>query len=177
MVLVKMRALVLPVLALVALTGCIDNRSSNVEKEMENIRKGSAAPVEPLPQPQKIEDFVYSAFDVRSPFLAPSLLTMQTQLEQNTGVKPDVNRKKEPLEEYELSQLIYRGKVVAPNGQEYGLVQLPDNYVEKVQVGGYMGKNDGRILEITPTQINLEEIVPDSRSGFTYKKNSLVTPN
>jgi type IV pilus assembly protein PilP len=37
-----------------------------------------------------------------------------------------------------------------------------------------MGKNDGRIAEITPTQINLIEIVPDSRVGYVEKPASLV---
>lgn len=177
MVSLNLKTLVLSVFVITSLTACTSNRMGNAEAQMEEIRKSSAKPVEPLPQPQPIEDFVYSASDVRSPFLAPSLLNMQTQLAQNAGIKPDVNRKKEPLEEYELTQLIYRGKVVAPNGNEYGLVQLPDGFVKEVQVGEYMGKNDGKILEITPTQINLEEIVPDSRSGFTYKKTPLVTPN
>ena len=37
-----------------------------------------------------------------------------------------------------------------------------------------MGKNEGRIAEITPTQINLIEIIPDSRVGYVEKANSIV---
>ena len=32
-----------------------------------------------------------------------------------------------------------------------------------------MVKNDGRIVEITPTQINLVKIIPDSRVGYVEK--------
>ncbi len=158
------------------MTGCAD-RIQQAELEMAEIRNQPSQKIEPPPQPQPVEDFVYSASDLRSPFLPPSLVNLQAQAIENEGIKPDVNRTREPLEEYELTQLIYRGKVVAPNGQEYGLVQLPDGSVRDVRVGEYMGKNDGRILEITPTQINLEEIVPDTRSGYVYKKTPLVTPN
>lgn len=158
------------------LTGCAD-RVSDAEAQMAEVRSGEGQPIEPLPQPEKVEDFVYSANQLRSPFLAPSLLTMQTQADQVEGVKPDVNRPRGVLEEYELSQLIYHGRVIAPNGQEYGLIQLPDGTIRDVKVGEYMGRSDGRVLEITPTQINLEEIVPDARSGFVYKRTPLVTPN
>lgn len=172
----NLKALTIAVAATLLLAGCSDP-AKEAEMRMEQIRQKDAPPIPPLPEPERVEDFVYSAGDLRSPFLAPSLVNMQAQAIENNGVKPDVNRVREPLEEYELSQLIYRGKVVAPNGEEYGLVQLPDGYVRDVKVGEYMGKNDGRILEITPTQINLEEIVPDTRAGFVYKKTPLVTPN
>ena len=92
------------------------------------------------------------------------------------GVRPDINRIKEPLEQYELSQLVFRGVVISPEGQRYALIQRPDGSVASVKVGDYLGLNDGRIVEITPTQVNLIEIVPDSRAGFVEKPQSLVSP-
>lgn len=178
MTIVNLRAFLLSAVAVAILTGCSNDRMSDAEQAMAAIRDEPAPPIEPLPKPQAVEDFVYSAGggDVRSPFLAPSLINMQAKAEEMSGVRPDLTRPHEPLEDYELSELIYRGKVVAPDGKEYGLVQSPSGVVRDVTVGEYMGKNHGRILEITPTQINLEEIVPDSRVGFVYQKNSLVTP-
>ena len=76
-----------------------------------------------------------------------------------------------------MTELVYRGKVIAPNGQQYGLVQTPDGLVRDVQVGDYMGKNYGRIVEITSTQINLIEIVEDTRLGYVEKSANLVSPN
>lgn len=177
MVIFSKKSLFVSALLPLLLSACVSNRMGDAEQKMAEIRAQNAQPISPLPQPEPIEDFTYSASEYRSPFLAPSLISMQTQFEKNAGIKPDVNRKKEALEAYDLSQLIYHGRVVSVDGQEYGLIRLPDGYVKEVQVGEYMGKSDGRILEITPTQINIEEIVPDSRSGFTYKKTALVTPN
>lgn len=159
-----------------SLVACSD-RMGEAERQMANIRSGPAIPIEPLPEPVIIKDFTYSAGDRRSPFVAPSLENLQAQQVQESAVKPDVNRPREPLEEFDLAELVYRGRVTAPDGKEYGLVQLPSGFIEEVSVGEYMGKSDGKILEITPTQINLEEIVPDTRMGFVHKKTSLVTPN
>lgn len=163
-------------LVAVSLSACAD-RISDAEQKMAQIRSEPAKPVPPLPEPVVIQDFTHSAGEFRSPFLAPSLQNMQAQQTQESAVKPDINRVKEALENYDLTELVYRGRVTATDGKIYGLVQLPDGYVQQVQVGEYMGRSDGKILEITPTQINLEEIVPDARVGFVYKKTSLVTPN
>lgn len=161
---------------LVLLSACGD-RIGDAEKKMAAIRNERAPSIEPPPVPQPIEEFEYSANSLRSPFLPQSLLTMQSKAEKIEGVKPDTTRPKQPLENYELAELVYRGRIQAPSGEWYGLVQLPDGMVREVQTGEYMGKNFGRILEITPTQINLEEIIPDSQAMFVYKSNALVTPN
>ncbi|WP_379543241.1 pilus assembly protein PilP [Psychrobacter sp. R86515] len=158
-----------------SIAGCSD-RIGMAEQSMTDIRNQPAQPIEPPPKAELVEDFVYSASSQRSPFLPPSLVSVQGARTSIEGVRPDINRIKEPLEHYELSQLIFRGVVISPEGQRYALVQRPDGSVASVKVGDYLGMNDGRIVEITPTQINLIEIVPDSRAGFVEKPQSLVSP-
>lgn len=161
--------------SVMVLNGCGD-RVAIADQAMADIRNQPAQPVEPPPQPQIIEDFVYSANELRSPFMPPGLMNMQSVPLADTGVRPDLNREKEPLEAFELSQLVFRGMVVSPEGEQHGLVQRPDGSVTSVKVGNHMGLNDGRVVEITPTQINLIEIVPDSRAGFIERPQSLVSP-
>lgn len=146
------------------------------EQAMADIRASTAQPIEPPPKALLVEDFVYSASSLRSPFLPPSLVNVQGPTTAIDGVRPDINRIKEPLEQYEIAQLTFRGMVISPEGQQYALVQRPDGSVASVTVGNYLGLNDGRIVEITPTQINLIEIVPDSRAGFIERPQSLVSP-
>lgn len=156
--------------------GCTD-RVSLAEAEMKNIQQQSPQPIQQPPQPQPIEDFVYAASNIRDPFFPQSLLELQAKVADAPTIKPDENRPKEELEAYDLTSLVYKGKVVAPNGQEYGLVLAPDGLVRDVQIGNYMGKNHGRIVEITPTQINMIEIVEDTRLGYVEKSANLITPN
>ena len=158
-----------------SMTGCTD-RIGMAEQAMTDIRNQPAQPIEPPPKAELVEDFVYSASTQRSPFLPPSLVNVQGPATSIDGVRPDITRVKEPLEQYELSQLVFRGVVISPEGQQYALVQRPDGSVASVRVGNYLGLNEGRIVEITPTQINLIEIVPDSRAGFVEKPQSLVSP-
>ena len=171
----KLPILLVLSMATLSMTGCTD-RIGIAEQSMADIRSQPAQPIEPPPKAELVEDFVYSASAQRSPFLPPSLVNTQGPTTSIDGVRPDITRTKEPLEQYELTQLIFRGVVVAPEGQQYALIQRPDGSVASVKVGNYLGLNDGRIVEITPTQVNLIEIVPDSRAGFVEKPQSLVSP-
>lgn len=164
------------IMLLGVVSGCAD-RVSLAEQEMANIRSQPAQPIEPPPAPKVIEDYDYAANKIRSPFVPQSLLDLQARIANTPSVKPDENRIKDELENFELSELVYRGKVIAPNGSEYGLVQARDGIVRDVQVGDYMGKNHGRIVEITSTQINLIEIVTDAKLGYVEKSANLITPN
>ncbi|MFK3917783.1 pilus assembly protein PilP [Psychrobacter sp. NPDC078501] len=171
----KMPMLLVLSVTVLSMTGCSD-RIGMAEQAMTDIRNQPAQPIEPPPKAELVEDFVYSASSQRSPFLPPSLVNVQGPTTPIDGVRPDINRIKEPLEQYELSQLVFRGVVISPEGQRYALIQRPDGSVASVKVGDYLGLNDGRIVEITPTQVNLIEIVPDSRAGFVEKPQSLVSP-
>lgn len=164
----------------VALLAACSDRMAQAEQEMQAIRSAKTAPIEPLPEPDLVEDFVYSANEVRSPFLAPSLVARQSQTEQNDSVRPDIHRTKEPLENYELSELVYLGQVVVdvkkPSEQKHGLIRLPDGSVRDVTVGNYLGANDGKIIDILPTRIDLEEIIADPRGGFVKRTTRLTSP-
>lgn len=169
------RNLALLVLLSLGLTACTD-RMSSVESKMETIRSNPAQPIKPPPAPEQVDDFVYGASDARSPFIPPSLLNMQAQLPQVSDIKPDLKRPREPLEEFELSTLAYRGLVVSPDGTTHALIERPDGLIDSVKVGQYLGTNFGQVKEITPSQINLVEIVSDPRVGFVERAQSLVLP-
>ena len=157
----------------VGLVGCED-RVALADKKMLDIRNQPAQPIKPPPSPEKVEEFSYSAGNLRSPFMPTSLMLQATQEQKIQGVKLDTTRLKEPLEQFELNQLVYKGSLVSQSGELYGLVQTPDGQIATVKVGNHIGKNDGRIAEITPTQINLIEIVPDSRVGYVEKPATLA---
>lgn len=137
MVIKKVSILLLSVTVL-WLTGCSD-RIGMAEQAMADVRNQPAQPIEPPPKTELVEDFVYSASMLRSPFLPPSLVNVQSPTAPIDGVRPDITRTKEPLEQYELSQLTFRGMLISPEGQQYALVQRPDGSVASVKVGDYLG--------------------------------------
>jgi type IV pilus assembly protein PilP len=59
------------------------------------------------------------------------------------------------------------------SNQMFGLVQTKDGLVHRVVPGDYMGQSDGKITEVTPSRINVLEIVPDGLGGYMERRASL----
>ena len=154
------------------LTGC-DSRIDAVNQEMANIRNQSPLPIEPAPVFPAVPSFNYSAQQLRSPFL-PGSIAQELKIMSGKRVYPNFSRQAQPLESYALETLSLKGSIKNSAGQIIALIQTPDGEIERVQRGSYLGMNQGRIVNITPTQIDLIEIVPDGRDGYIERPRSLV---
>ena len=117
-----------------SITGCTD-RIGMAEQAMADIRNQPALPIEPPSKAALLADLVYSASSARNPFLPPSLVNVQGPATSSDGVRPEITRVKELLEQYELSQLDFRGVVISPEVQQDAVVQRPEGSVASVRVG------------------------------------------
>ncbi len=159
-------------LFVIALVGC-DSRIDAVNQEMANIRNQAPIAIEPAPVFDAVPTFSYSAFQLRSPFL-PSTLANELKIMSGKKVYPNLSRQVQELEKYELESLNFKGSMKGASGKTLALIQTPDGEIERVQLGSYMGMNKGRVVTITPTRIDLLEIVPDGREGYIERPRSLV---
>ena len=152
--------------------GC-ESRIDEVNLKMAEIRSQPPLPIEPTPSFDPAPVFQYSALELRSPFIQNSLAA-ELKLMAGKRVYPNLSRTPQPLESYPLEALSMKGSLKNSAGQILALIQTPDREVERVQVGSYMGSNFGRVVKITPTQIDLIEIIPDGRDGYVERPRSLV---
>jgi type IV pilus assembly protein PilP len=104
----------------------------------------------------------------------PSSLAAELKIMAGKRVYPNFARQPQPLESYALESLNMKGSMRSQSGQILALIQTPDGEIERVQVGSFMGMNQGRIVKITPTQIDLIEIIPDGREGYVERPRSMV---
>ena len=51
----------------------------------------------------------------------------------------------------------------------YGLIQTSDGLIHRVLPGNYLGQNDGRVIEVSESQINLIEIISDGIGGYVER--------
>ncbi|RMD70075.1 MAG: hypothetical protein D6819_05205 [Gammaproteobacteria bacterium] len=116
--------------------------------------------IEPLPKFEPFKPYTYHA-GLRDPFVLPK----KAPEEASSGIHPDVNRPKEPLERFPLDALRMVG-TLQKEGELWALVKDPEGVVHRVRVGQHMGQNYGRIVRITPSRIDLIEIVPDGKGGW-----------
>ena len=154
------------------LVGC-DSRIDAVNQRMAEIRNEPALPIEPAPVFAPVPLFNYAAHQQKSPFM-PSSLAAELKIMAGKQVYPNFNRQPQPLESYALESLNMKGSMRGKGNNTIALVQTPDGQVERVQVGSYLGVNQGRITKISPTQIDLVEIVPDGRDCYVEIPLTLV---
>ena len=145
-----------------ACTGDMDE----LQQYVAQVKARKSTQIEPIPQIKQYEAFAYVAGTRRDPF-------QPSPVANNSGVHPDTNRNREPLEEFPLDSLRMVG-VIDFNKVLYALVRAPDNIIHRVAVGNYMGQNFGKIVKITETEIALDEIVPDGFGGFKEQPATLA---
>ncbi len=167
------------VLAILGLSACGQSSMDELKGELTAITMKPRGKIAPLPQPVVVPTFIYAAHQLRSPFTPPGA-AVAANLTLGKKVEPDPNRLHEPLESYPLESLHMRGSLDwAKTGQvQQAIVEDPNGQEHLVRVGNYMGKNQGRIVAITSTQIALIEIVPDGHGGWVERpRNLLISPS
>lgn len=164
----------LPLLLLLALSvaagsGC-GRDMRDLERWVEQVKSRPGGEIEPLPEIEPYETFEYSAHDLRSPFTPGREEQPDAKGE---GPRPDPNRPREPLESFSLDALDMVGTFELGN-ERWGLVRDPEGLIHRVQPGNYMGRNYGRIVEVTESRISLVELVPDGSGGWMERDASLA---
>jgi type IV pilus assembly protein PilP len=156
------------VLAVLSLSGC-SNSMDELRQQVADIKSRPGEAIDPLPEIKPYEAFAYTAGNMRSPFVP----TPPARSDLAAGVRPDVKRPREFLEQFPLDTLRMVG-TLALQGRNYGLVQGKDGLVHRVLNGSFMGQNDGRIVSISPTKISIIEIVPDGLGGYIERPAALA---
>lgn len=172
MIVFNKKLVALSVLSTALLSACSAS-FDDVQAQMEAIRQKPRGKVDPPPEFNPMPTFTYAAHQLRSPF-APPVSAEQLMLSSGKKVEPDLTRPQEYLERFNLEALRLRGTLQKPGGPLYALIEDSNGGVQRVKVGGYLGKNQGRIVEITPSQVSLVEIVPDGRDGWVERPRSLT---
>jgi type IV pilus assembly protein PilP len=164
------RAWFIPLLLATALASGCGRDMADLDAYVAEVKARPGGRIEPLPEIKTFESFVYEPGGARSPFVASMPDDSRGALA--AGVRPDQTRKREFLESFPLDTL---GMVGTLNlgGTLYGLVQTSDKLIHRVTVGNYLGQNDGRIVAITDSDIQLIEIIPDGLGGYTEREASV----
>jgi type IV pilus assembly protein PilP len=151
------------------LAGCGSGQHDDLDQFVRDAGQGMRGKVEPLPEVKPYEPFPYTAFDIPDPF-TPRKLKASTG--GGGGFQPDMNRRKEPLESFELEKLKMVG-TLQQNKAIYALIKAPDNSLYRVKVGNHMGVNFGLITSISEQEVKLTETIEDSAGDWSEKPNSL----
>ena len=164
-----MRKISLVLVALV-LAACSNSEHDDLRQWMDDASKNIKGRIPPLPQVKPYEPVAYDVGNLTDPF-KPSKIGVE-QKKSGGGLRPDMDRPREPLEAYPLESLKYVG-VMTRKKSSYALIQV-DGALYQVRPGNYMGQNFGVITKVSESEVALKELVQDSAGDWVEKESSLL---
>ena len=153
----------------IGLTACAGEENVELKAYVSEVKARQKTRIPPLPKPKSFEVFTYDEVSLRNPFEP----TVEIQAaESNNGLKPDMTREREALEEYAVGSLKMMG-ILEKNNRRWALIRTSDGTLYRITTGRYLGKNNGKVMSITETQLELKEIVPDGLGGWIERMTTL----
>lgn len=158
--------------ACLALAGC-GGSNDELRQWMSDVRK-EMRPVTPkVNEPKIFEPFIYRDQNEVDPFdpskISNALKAMAAK--SNSGLAPDLSRRREPLEAFPLDTITMVGTLERPH-LKYALLRA-DGVIYQVKVGNYVGQNFGLVTRIDENQVTLREVVQDAAGEWVERTTTL----
>lgn len=158
------RILITMLAATFALSAC-GGDMDDLDQYVNDVKARPGGRIDPLPEitPYEVFTYIADAEGHRSPFVPDSPQAAAGMAAG--GTRPDPERSREFLEQFPLDTLRMVGTLELGN-THFGLVQTSDGLIHRVVPGNYMGQNDGRIVSVNDSEIELVEIISDGIGGY-----------
>lgn len=159
------------------LTACSEG-TSDLEAWIAKIKSQPQEGIEPIPEIIPYKAFTYQQGVKRNPFdtsiFRPTVAnTSGSNKKRISDIQaPNPNRVPEFLESFPLDTLRMVGTMSQDN-DIWALVQTPDNTIQRVISGNYLGQNHGKIVDIKGDGIDLTEIIPDGFGGWQERSAAI----
>lgn len=153
------------------LASCGGDDHQDLKQWMQEASKDIKGKVLPIPEIKAFPIVSYDAADLIDPFNASKIEPEKRQNAEGPGLKPDLDRFKEPLEAFPLESLKMVG--LLKQGKMINAIIQADSSVYTVKIGNYMGKDFGMIVDITDSDVQLKELIQDSSGEWVERSNTL----
>ena len=162
----------LPITVFVLVAGCAGSSNQDLHTYIKETIDKPAGEIEPVPTFKPYRPYNYSNLAKRSPFQPPQPATGADESGRVVAA-PDESRPKEYLEGIAFASLSMVG-MLEQEGQIWALINDGSGGIHRVSTGNYMGRNHGKIVNITPSYTEVVEIVPDGKGGWLERPRTLT---
>jgi type IV pilus assembly protein PilP len=157
-------------LAVISLSGCSNEEHQDLKQWMKDSTQGLKGRVPPLPEVKAFPVVAYETLDLMDPF-NPKKIEPNKRQSAAQGPRPDLNRRREPLEAFPLESLRMIG--VLTQGKKSHAVIQADKTIHQVRVGNYMGQNFGVVTNVGDSEVVLKELIQDSSGEWVERTTTL----
>ncbi len=151
------------------LLGCAGEDQQDLRAWMDEQAASMRGRVKPLPEIKPFTMVGYAAAGLTEPF---ELSRIEPVKASRGEFRPDLDRRREPLEAYPLESLAMVG--VLRQGRTIAALVMADKSLYQVKVGNYMGQNFGVVTEITDAEVKLRELVEDGNGDWVDRTSALL---
>ena len=163
--------------------GCVNRDKSDLDNYVAEVLQRPGGQIEPLPPIRPYQRYLYQSADakLRDPFQtflnkAPDqevALEHRNDAVQQRYADEISAHNREELEGFELDSLRMVG-TLQNNDELWGIIQDNAGTVHRVQIGNYLGRNYGKILNIQEDRIELREVTKDPDGRWEERQASLA---
>ncbi|MSR14476.1 MAG: pilus assembly protein PilP [Gammaproteobacteria bacterium] len=171
------------VLTCCTLGACVNRDTSDLKKYVDNVLARPGGQIDQLPPIKPYERYLYQSGEThaRDPFKSffdaePAeeiAKAGQGSAEQQRYNDEIAAHNREELEGFELDSLRMVG-TLQNDAELWGVIKDNAGTVHRVQVGNYLGRNFGKILNIQEDRIELREVVKDTEGQWEERQASLA---
>ena len=151
------------------LTACGGDVHDDLKTWMKDSTAKLKGRVPPLPEIKAFPIVSYDAGDQLDPF--KPLAADPEKKATGSGIKPDLERRREPLESFPLESLKMVG-LLERDKMKQAILRV-GNTVYQVKIGNYLGQNFGIITDIKDSEVQIKELVQDPGGDWVERTSKL----
>ena len=156
--------------ACVLLAGCAGGSEDDLQAWMNEQAKTMRGAVRALPELKPFPVVAYGGTQGDDPFRSARMEPERRA--SSSALRPDLDRRREPLEAYPLESMQMVG-ILMQGRNTHALIKA-NNALHQVKVGSYMGQNFGVVTQITENEVTLRELVEDVYGDWVERTTPLT---
>lgn len=171
-----MKKIIIVIISTILVSGCsfLEENRLAVKNLIDENRKFASSMAKKPKKLDTYETFNYSSFNERDPF--EKFIDEKVIVEVKNAIKPNFEREKEYLEQFELSELELTG--IMKKGDDAYVALFYDGFQNHIlNTQKYVGKNFGKIVKIEDTKVHIDEIYKDEGVNVWIKKEVILEIN
>ena len=155
--------------ACVLLAGCAGGGQDDLEAWMGEQAKTMRGAVRPLPELRQVAVVAYAGTQGDDPFRSARMEPERRA--SASALRPDLDRRREPLEAFPLDAMNMVGSMSKTDGR-YAILKV-EGLLYYVKRGDHLGQNFGRVLKVEETELTLRELLQDPSGDMVEKLTTL----
>lgn len=155
--------------SILLLAGCSGGDQSDIQAWMNQQAGVMRGAVKPLPEIKPFPVVDYVGIEADDPYRKGR---MEVERRASSSLRPNLDRRREPLEAYPLETLRMVGVLI--QGSSTHALVMADKSLHQVKVGNYMGQNFGVVTGISDHDVTLKELVEDVHGDWVERVSTLT---